>query len=291
MLDHHPDIAFSGEFEYTVDLVPDEGWPDLADYYAFLETDRIFQDSGQRIVPGLDYPALVRDFLRQFQERHGKPIVGATVHTHFDRLPRIWPDARYIHLVRDGRDVARSIIAMGWAGNLWTAAERWVTAERLWDRLKPTLEPDHVFEIRYEELVADPQSQLIRTCEFIGIPYRPAMLDFWKDSTYDAPDPKLSYQWKRKLSPTDLRQAEARLGTLLTEGRGYEPSNQPPLVVSPAMERRFRLHCRLTRVRNRIKSHGPGLFLASYVSRRIGPKSWRDGIQRRINDKVRKGLK
>ena len=287
MLDHHPEIAFSSEFEYAVDLVPDEGWPELDAYYEFLETDRIFQDSGQRIVPGLDYPALVRDFLRQFQERRGKPIV----HTHFDWLPRIWPDARYLHLVRDGRDVARSIIAMGWAGTFWTAAERWVEAERLWDRLKPTLAPDQVLEVRYEELVAAPEPQLTRICEFLGVAYRPEMLEFPKHSSYSAPDPQLSYQWKKKLTPDQLREVEAQLGPLLTEGRGYEPSGQPPLEVSASMARRLHRLCRLARARNRVKFLGPGLFLASYISRRIGPKAWRDGVQRRVNRKVRASLK
>ena len=56
-----------------------------------------------------------------------------------DRLTRIWPDARFIHLVRDPRDVARSVIPMGWAGNTWVGVERWMEAERLWDRVRSSL--------------------------------------------------------------------------------------------------------------------------------------------------------
>ena len=107
---------------YAVNLMPESGgWPDLAAYREFLLTNRIFRlGHGFEIDPNLSYPELVNSFLEQLQRRTGKPIVGALVHRHFDRLLRIWPDARFIHLIRDGRDVARSCIGMGWAGSVWT---------------------------------------------------------------------------------------------------------------------------------------------------------------------------
>ena len=84
--------------------------------------------------------ALVNDFLRQKQAASGgKPHVGATVHRHFERLRFLWPDARYIHLVRDPRDVARSVVQKGWAGNIYQASEFWIQAENCWDSLVPHL--------------------------------------------------------------------------------------------------------------------------------------------------------
>lgn len=140
MLDHHPDIAWCYEFEYAVDKISNEGdFPSLNEYYKWLEAHRIFQDTGFIIDPGLSYPQLINSFLGQKQEQARKPIIGATVHRHFDRLLYIFPDARFIHLIRDARDVARSCIGMGWAGNVYMGVERWIEAELLWAKLSQNL--------------------------------------------------------------------------------------------------------------------------------------------------------
>src|SRR5262249_10285452 len=153
----------------------------------------------------------------------------------FDRLLRIWPDARFIHIVRDGRDVGRSVIERGWAGNMYTAVEPWIEAELLWSRLCPVLAAERRTEIRYETLVGEPVATLTRLCEFIGVPYDPAMLEYPHDSTFDRPSPQLIGQWKRKLSPDAVRLAEARIGPILIE-RGYELSGYPRLEVTRPME-------------------------------------------------------
>jgi hypothetical protein len=140
MLDHHPEIAFFSEFEFAIEHVSGRGdFPDVDSYRHWLGNDRIFLDSGFHVDPTLAYPELVRSFLEQKRYRDRKPLVGATVHAGFDRLGSIWPDARYIHLLRDPRDVARSTIAMGWAGNVWTGVERWLEAESTWSRLRDDL--------------------------------------------------------------------------------------------------------------------------------------------------------
>ena len=179
MFDHHPQVAFFFEFEYSVTRMPEtSGWPDLEEYYDFLEQNRIFRAARLTIDKGLDYPHLIDNFLRQKQRRDGKPVVGATVHYEFDRLLRIWPDARFIHLVRDGRDVARSVIAMGWAGNMYMAVEPWLRAETLWSSLSGRLPADRWMEIRFEKVVSEPETVLTRFCEFIGVPYDPMMLEY-----------------------------------------------------------------------------------------------------------------
>src|SRR4030095_2960604 len=89
----------------------------------------------------LDYPGLMKSFVSQYGRRSRKPIHGATCHKHFDRLLRIWPRARFVHLMRDGRDVARSCIGMGWSGNVWCGAQRWIDAEELWAGLAERIDP------------------------------------------------------------------------------------------------------------------------------------------------------
>jgi hypothetical protein len=283
MLDHHPQIACSFEFDYAVAMMPDsQGWPDLNEYHAFLATNRPFQTAGLTIDPSLDYPRLIDSFLRQKWDPDRKPWVGATVHYHFDRLLRIWPDARFIHIVRDGRDVGRSVIELGWAGNMYIAVEDWIEAETLWARLCPTIPAHRRAEVRYETLVSEPEAALTRLCAAIGVPYDPAMLSYPEESNYGPPSPRLIGQWKRKLSPDAVRLAEARIGPLLVE-RGYELSGYPPLEVTPRMEKRLRRqsrwHCAMVRRRR----FGTALFLADFLTRRLGPRSWQASVQDRLN--------
>lgn len=290
MLDFHPRVAWCNEFEYSVDAVSGDGWPDLGAYREMLRGNRIFRAHGFAIDPALGYPDLVRDFLEQRRLRVGKPVVGATVHRHFDRLTRIWPDARFIHIVRDPRDVARSCIPMGWAGNVWTGVGRWIEAERTWEAVRGRLDPSRWTEVSYENLLADPEGQLARLCDFLGEPYDPAMMSYAEASTYERPDPKLAYQWRRKLSPREIRLVESRVGPMLA-GRGYEPSGLPALRVGAAGRLLLRCHDRAGRIRHAVGFLGWRLYLADRVSRRVGPASWRAAVRRRTEQKLISALK
>ena len=134
MLDHHPEIAFEKEFDFVVTEVSDTG--ELPAVDAYLDWIADVRGANYAIDPALGYRELVNDFLRQKQAASGgKPHVGATIHRNFDRLRFLWPDARYIHLVRDPRDVARSVVQKGWAGNVYQGSEFWIQAESCWDSL------------------------------------------------------------------------------------------------------------------------------------------------------------
>jgi hypothetical protein len=266
MLDNHPELAFFHEFPFAVEMLGEDGWPDMDEYYRYLEVHRIFQDSGLSVDTGLDYPALMNSFLRQKRDGDGKRLVGATVHHQFDRLLRIWPDAKFIHLLRDGRDVARSCMGMGWGGNMYTAVWSWVSAERQWAAFAPALPPGRRLEVRYEDLVRDPVAALAQVCRFAGLDYHPAMLEYGRGSTYESPDPKLAEQWRTKLSPWELRLAEARIGDMLVE-RGYELSGHPRLRVGPVMRWWLRQHDRWNRLAFRRRRLGLKLLTAELLMR------------------------
>jgi hypothetical protein len=281
MLDSHPQLAFRYEFELAVELMPEgEGFPELDAYYAYLDGLR-WVDAPPQIDRSLDYPALVRSFLEQKRVQDGKPRIGATVHKHFDRLLRIWPDARFIHLVRDGRDVAQSCVSMGWYGNAWRAAERWLTAERLWTRMTELVPPERRIDVRYEDLIADPVAQLTRICRLIGIVYHPEMLDYPKHSSYRPPNPRHAYQWKRR-DAREVQLVESRMAELLT-ARGYELSGQPPALPSPSEQMALLLQDRVGVARARMRSLGLGLWAESVVASRVGPKAWRSAVNDRIH--------
>ena len=298
MLHRHPCVAWNSESDYVVDYVGDDGrWPPLAEFYARLRrdyqysNDRIFAGHKFTIDHGLDFPSLARSFLEQFRRREGDPpVVGATVHRHFHRLPFIWPDAKFIKITRDGRDVARSGMLMGWYGNLWAACDRWLEAEHTWDRLRATLTPDRFVDVRYEDLVSRPVEVLTRLCAFMGLAYDPVMLTYDRSTGYEYPDAKCAAQWKRKMSPAELRLVEARIGDELVR-HGYELSGHPPLRVGPLRRCWLRLTDRVGRARHRVRKFGLSLVVGCFVGRRLGLRGLEERVWTRMNEVVEAGLK
>ncbi len=142
LLNHHPLVRFHHEFEYVVDHVGEHGeFPRVADFARSVADDRVFQCSEETPLDNVDYPTLAKSFLRAKLGGYPFRVIGATVHRNMERLLYLWPRARFIHLVRDPRDVARSRIAMGWAGNTWVAAEAWIAAETGCGRLRARFRP------------------------------------------------------------------------------------------------------------------------------------------------------
>lgn len=281
MLDGHPQLAFNEEFEYAVDVMPESGgFPSMQDYIQHLELDRVFLSTGYQIQPGLSYSELVDSFL--VQKRGAKSTVGATVHRHFDRLLRVWPDARFVHLLRDGRDVARSVIEMGWEGNVWSACTRWLEAEMLWDHVSALIPAARQITVRFEKLVAEPREQLARICEFLHLPYDEEMMRFPERSKYSAPNAKMAQSWKRKMEVADVQLAEARIGSMLAQ-RNYEMSGHPAIEVTDRMESRLARQSRRFRRSVGIKAYGLKLFLLNAFTRRARLNSWNRSIRLRLN--------
>ena len=291
MLDHHPMLAWQNEFEYAVDRVgSDGGFPELAEYRRFLAGNRVFRANGYSIDSGLSYAELVRSFLQQCRVRAGKPIVGATVHRHIGRLLTVWPDARFIHLVRDPRDVAPSVIGMGWAGNVYHACGRWLEAEREWDRVVERVGPSRVLELRFERLLADPQGELRRVCAFIGVGFDDAMLAFHERTSYSPPDASASQRWSKKLGSRDVRLIEGRLGDLIVR-RGYEASGLTPIRPGSTGRAWLRVQNKAAHVRWNLGRYGIGLYTKAQFAKRVSPNGMWPKIKRRLDEIDRRHLK
>ncbi len=282
MLSHHPELTWLYESEFLVDYMPAAGqWPDLdeiLDEYAetiefksFLERWHLSRDDS------LDYQAQVGQWLAKIHHDQGGARTGLTIHRHFDRLHSLVPDAHYIHLYRDGHDVANSRIGMGWAGNLWVAAHDWIAKETLWDSIEKQLPEARYLNVKYEDLVENPEEELTRICKFLNVSFHPDMLSYPDKSTYSAPDPKLSYQWKKRFSDREKQLVESVQGEWLRR-RNYDLSGLPELKLSRISQMWLKLHSRLLRMRFRYRRQGLGLFLASALSRRLGTKRWRQKV-------------
>ncbi len=283
MLGHHPQLAWSEALLFGGALVPAEGqWPPLEVFYDFLDGSRFFHSGGLTIDRRLDYVGLVHDFLLQKRARTGRPVVGATVHRHFDRLPWLFPACRFIHLVRDGRDVSRSTIGIGVAGNVWRGARWWLAAETMWDELRPRLPPERCHEVRYEALIRAPEATLAGICAFIGIPYSEQMLSYPQHTNYTPADPALVEQWRRAATPREIRLIEAVAGPMLV-ARGYQLSGLPPLSIGRVQRLWLREHDRYGRVRFRIERQGFTLTAADFLARHLRLRRLARRLQQRIN--------
>jgi hypothetical protein len=159
-------------------------------------------------------------------------------------LERLFPDARYVHLVRDGRDAALSFLSMpeGVVTKTWahpkTAADfacQWraevVAARELGSRVGSA----RYLELSYERLVAEPEAELHRICDFAGLGYEPQMLDYAGNVDVSAKPHQQSLKrpptaglrdWRTELAPDDVSAFEEVAGDLLAE-LGYEADRAP----------------------------------------------------------------
>ncbi len=89
---------------------------------------------------------------------------------HLPVLQEVFPDAYYIHIVRDGRDVALSVFERFWgAKNIVTAALEWRHAIDRVREFSKTIEAGHLLEIRYEDVLTEPRQTFARIIEFLKI--------------------------------------------------------------------------------------------------------------------------
>jgi hypothetical protein len=282
MLDHHPKIGWISEFEYAVDWVSEFGdWPDINEYQQYLSKDRIFHSHFFEIDKDLNYPDLIKSFVAQKRAQTGKPLIGANCHRHFDRLLWLWPDARFIHIVRDPRDVARSCVGMGWAGNVYRGVERWIEAEKNWQQLKKKIDSEKILETTYEDFISQDSKCIEQICNFIGTEFSESVFDYTKFTDYTLPNPALLYQWKEKLSDYEIRLVESRVRELMLDS-GYESSGLQTLQLTPVSQAKLRLGNWIFRVKFRIKRFGLKLTFADFFTRKLGLKKQQENIRSRM---------
>lgn len=284
ILDSHPEIAFGEEFEYAVDLVGDNGeLPDLDTFRRYLSVNRIFAGSGFVFEEGRTYFELVDGFLRTRQESKGAAHVGATIHFGFSKALKLWPDAKLIHLIRDPRDVSRSSIEMGWAGNVWFGLDKWIEAEDEWDSVEAGLTPERALTVKFSDLINDHEATVRSVCDFIGVEFTDAMFSYAEDTDYQRPTPGLASSWREKLSPKQIQQVEARVGDRL-EARGFEASDHARLEVDARSLALLKADNRVRRLRKRAELYGWPLTVSGYLANATRDENWQRAVQLGVNE-------
>jgi hypothetical protein len=93
---------------------------------------------------------------------------------HLDLLSAAFPDAKFIHIVRDGRDCAASCLRR-WGTHPVGAAARWREAMQAGRKAAETL-PGRFLEVVYEEITVSPEDILRKICEFLNVAFDDAVL-------------------------------------------------------------------------------------------------------------------
>jgi hypothetical protein len=210
---------------------------DLERFYQLYEWGISSEDVRRRLREGMTTGEAIAAIFEVYAKREGKPRWGDKTPLYMQHLPlieRLFPDAVWVHLVRDGRDAALSFLSLpeGFSGKTWaqprTAAQfaaRWRAEILAARRLK-----GHYLELRYEDLVTEPERELRRVCEHASLPWEPGMLDHTGVSEVArmpehrniAKPPTAGLRdWRNEMSREDALAFEAVAGDVLRSA-GYE---------------------------------------------------------------------
>ncbi|WP_082674000.1 sulfotransferase [Thiohalocapsa sp. ML1] len=136
--------------------------------------------------------AFHKEYARQKQKRCWANSDIATL-DQMHRAYHWFPNARFVHIIRDGRDVALSNQTTPYGrGNIYECAEKWTASLRTNLRMGAILGSDHYHVVRYEKLILDAEQTLTQLCGFIGVPFSREMLNYGASVDERVPQEK---QW------------------------------------------------------------------------------------------------
>lgn len=135
-----------------------------------------------RDLPVGDYGAIVTRFHAEYARAKAKPYwanIDIATFENMDLVNGWYADARFLHIVRDGRDVALSHQTMPYgAGNIAECARAWAYRTTTNIKMGRILGQGRYMTIRFEDLVLDTRTSLQRICDFLAVPFDEAMLRY-----------------------------------------------------------------------------------------------------------------
>jgi hypothetical protein len=266
MLDAHPEMAIPPETHFVPQLIKKTRKRGISceEAHGVVTGHRQWGDfgldSGELLrrycaLERIDPESTVRAFFELYAEREGKPRWGDKTPNYVKRMKQIErtiPEARFVHMIRDGRDAALSRFKrlLKDPPPIETVAERWV--KKIEGARADAEDLDHYIEVQYEHLVRDTETELRRVCEFLELNWDPSILRYHERAserlaemdrdlpgtegkptrpaehrreahllTSKPPDPSRLARWKQDMSAEDNAEFERVAGDLLSE-LGYE---------------------------------------------------------------------
>lgn len=200
-------------------------------------------------------------------------------------LQRYFPEARYIHIVRDGRAVFHSIRRLNWGpNNAYMATRHW--AERLQQALDVEIAEGHrCRRIRYEDILAQPEQTLSDLCNWSGLSYQDQMLEggglilprFTQDQhklVGQRPDTSRAADWQQKLRHQEICEFEAYAPSRqLLQTLGYPVISSKPVQLSSVQILLRYLHDQLLYFIHRRAHRNMELRHISRQSTKLGPST------------------
>lgn len=263
MLGNHPSYITTPECQFKVKLANFLDWSEPCDqekmqsaidfmnhHFRFLIWDTLLnEDDYLNSTHQYSLRGLIEHTVQQYaQQKHNKlnPLVWfdhdpynlrdrKTILEHF-------PDARFIHLVRDGRAVAASVMPLDWGPNtIYYAAHFYKKSVGYGLEAKKELSKHQIMRVRYEDIIKNPSEELEAICNWLDIEFSSDMVNAegFKPPKYtikqhqavnQKADPTKLMGWKKKLNKGQIKVFESIAGGLLEE-LGYErlmPKSYPP---------------------------------------------------------------
>ena len=200
MLDAHPELSIPPETHFLPRLIAlyEGREPDTEQLVEAVETHAGWRDFGmdeselraafegraELAAPG-DPAGAIRAFYAAYAARHSKPRWGDKTPVYIESIGLIGAaleeQARFVHLIRDGRDVAvsrgaRAVKRGREATPARVEAETW--RRRIEGARAEAEGVAHYLELRYEDLIANAEGELRKVCGFIDLEFDPAMLAY-----------------------------------------------------------------------------------------------------------------
>lgn len=260
ILDGHHRLAIPPESYFPLEwlrrrhLLAPTGRPDLTQLADLLAVDERFKRwkldlNGVRQHWAMDVPAnlpaAIRSVFRCYATREGKQLFGDKTPVFVTAIPELaaaFPESRFVHIVRDGRDVALSLVERAHQPPhmLSDAAIFWAKRVLAGQFGGTVVGPDRYCVVRYEDLIEAPEHVIRRLCDFLMLEFDFEMLSYTKRgeraaAAFDFPEyhahltkpPTRGLRdWRQVMSRRDQELFQQLAGDVLRQ-HGYSPGATP----------------------------------------------------------------
>ena len=287
MLNAHPEVAIPPESRFITELWTGHDEVEVDPLLAELEANDRFQTwelpiaEVKRELNGgssARYVEVMEAAYTAHARAHGKHRWGDKTPRYVRHIPllaRLWPDARFIHLIRDGRNVALSYADVPFGPkNVAAAAQLWSGRVQAGLRDGRPLGGKRYLEINYEDLVEDPKGEIADLCEFLDLDFDAGMLNYteglggvvlskataYNPNVRQPPNPRLR-SWEQSMPDDHVEIFEAVAGDVLSElgyGRRF-PAPSPAARAKAFLGSRGLPVARLRRSEGRVRTETSGM--------------------------------
>lgn len=253
LLDRHSNIAIGPETQFFTEFIPQnwdqrtpESYEQLVDSALSFKRIADFNFDRDQLLHHfkkyeLSFASLLRAIIEVHALRSSKPRPGEKSPLHLQHVPALltqFPESKIICVLRDGRDVVRSLIEAPWAipknpRRLGLFCIQWTDAVEQTIQYQKTLPPGRFMTVKFEDILRQPQPELEKICAFIGEKFEPTQLQpaqassaipdwekKWKNKASETLDPGRIEAWRKSADQNQIWAMNSMMGDML-ERMGY----------------------------------------------------------------------